>query len=330
MRFAATLLGAMLLTVELFAVGLLTVGLPTVGLLTSGCARSGDPPPPPSSAAPPAVERSETAQPAPIRVVDDAGRTVSLAGPARRVVSLAPSHTELLWAIGAGAQVVGRTPHCDHPPAAAATPSVGSLFPPDYERIIGARPDLVVMLDGSVDVRRKLHAQGLTVVIIQPRALTDIGRAMRALGRLTGREDTADEAARAFEQRLRALSRPAADGPSVFYEVGADPLYGAGPSSFVSDLIHHAGGRNALRGDAEWPRLSVEQLIAAAPQVIIVGTAARQSTLRASAPPGWATIPAMRRGAVHAVPDADHFVRPGPRVLDGLAWLRERLATAPR
>lgn len=286
-------------------------------MLALGCTRS-DPRPPDT----PTAEATT-----PITVVDDAQRTVTLARPAQRIISLAPSQTELLWAIGAGSLLVGRTPFCDYPPAASEVRSVGSLFPPDYERIIGAQPDLVVMLDGSVDARHRLEKYGLSVVVVQPRTLGEIGDAMRLLGRLTGRESPAATAAQAFEDRLGALSRPTRDGPRVFYEVGADPLYGAGPKSFIGDLIRHAGGVNALVGGAEWPQVSTEQLIAADPQVIIVGSAKRRAAIVEAAPAGWITLAAIRAGAVYAAPDTDLFARFGPRVLDGLEWLTARLAS---
>lgn len=255
-----------------------------------------------------------------IEVIDDAGRTVRLRAAPPRVLSLAPSHTELVFALGAGDRLVGRTPACDFPPAAAAVPPVGDLFPPDYERIVGAAPDLVLMLDGQVDVRRRLEGQGLTVAVVQPRTLPDVARAMRTMGRLLG-IDGEPSAAR-FEAALAAASRPvAADAPRVFYEVGSQPLFGAGPGGFVGDLIRRAGARNALSGDAQWPRVSTEQLIAGAPDLIVVGNAARRDALKQDPPPAWRALPAVKSGRVVAVPDADVFVRPGPRVLDGLRWL---------
>lgn len=275
-------------------------------------------------------DRPQPSEPAPtpaggITLTDDAGRTVRLAGPAQRVLSLAPSHTELVFALGAGERLVGRTPACDHPAAAAAVPAVGNLFPPDYERIVGAAPDLVLMLDGQVDVRRRLEGQGLTVAVVQPRGLADVADAMRTIGALLG-VDGASLAAR-FEADLAAATRSAAaDAPRVFYEVGMDPLFGAGPGGFIGDLIRRAGARNALGGEAEWPRVSTEQLIAGAPDLIVVGSAERRTRIMAEPPPGWTALPAVKRGRIAAVPDPDIFNRPGPRVLDALRWLAAEVA----
>lgn len=280
-------------------------------------------------AQPPAPAPAEPAAPEAIEIVDDAGRTVRLPRPAQRVVSLAPSHTEIVFALGAGDRLVGRTPACDFPAEAAKVPPVGNLFPPDYERIIGAAPDLVLMAGGQVDVRRRLEGQGLVVAVIQPRTLPAVADAMRTVGRLIGADGEA--AAARFEKALAAASRaPGADAPRVFFEVGADPLFGAGPKSFVSDLIARAGGRNALGGDAEWPQLTTEQLIAAAPDVIVVGNPARRDAVRADPPAGWQALPAVAAGRVIAVPDPDLVHRPGPRVLDGLRWLSGALAPAAR
>lgn len=268
-------------------------------------------------------------EPAPaIAVRDDAGRVIRLAAPPRRVVSLAPSHTEIVFALGAGDRLVGRTPACDHPPAAAAVPPVGNLFPPDYERIIGAAPELVLMLDGQVDVRRRLEGHGLAVAVIQPRTLADVAGALRTVGRLLG-VDPEPVAAR-FEAELAAASRPVGpDAPRVFYEVGSDPLFGAGPAGFVGDLIRRAGARNALSGQTEWPQVSTEQLIVGAPDLIVVGGVARQDAVRQAPPAGWAALPAVKRGRVLAVPDADLFNRPGPRVIEGLRWMAAEVAREP-
>lgn len=276
-----------------------------------------------SGAATPAAEPAATG---PVTVTDDAGRVIRLAAPARRIVSLAPSHTEIVYAIGAGDRLVGRTPACDHPPAAAAVPPVGDLFPPAWERILGADAELVLMAGGSLEVRRRLEGHGLTVAVFDPRTLPAVADAMRRIGVLAGVD--AEPAAACFEAALAAASRPAGgDAPRVFYEVGFEPLYGAGPEGFVGDLIRRAGGANAL-GRGEWPRVETEQLVAANPGVMVVGNPARRDAIRVAPPAGWAVIDAVARGQVVAVPDADLFVRPGPRVVEGLAWMRATLDAA--
>lgn len=280
-----------------------------MGLLLGACSRG---------------ERHPTT--AAIELTDDAGRVVRLAGPARRVVSLAPSHTELVFALGAGDRLVGRTPACDFPAAAAEVPPVGNLFPPAYERIVGATPDLVLMMDGSVDVRHRLEKHGLVVAVVQPRTLADVAGSMRMVGTLLGVE--AEPVAAKFEAALAEASRPAGAGaPKVFYEIGFDPLYGAGREGFVGDLIKRAGGQSPLPG--EWPALSTEQLVAADPALIVVGNAARAEAIRAQPPAGWTAIAAVKAGRVVAVPDPDLFVRPGPRVVEGLRWLAAELGSMP-
>lgn len=282
-----------------------------LALLAPGC-RSRD-------AAPPQAPTATA-----VEIIDDAGRAVRLPAPARRIVSLAPSHTEIIFAIGAGDRLVGRTPACDFPPAALAVAPIGDLFPPAYERILGAAPDLVLMTEGSLDVRHRLEKQGLTVAVLHPRTLAEVAGAMRRIGVLAGVD--AEPVAARFEAALAAASRAVGpDAPRVFYEVGFEPLYGAGPASFVGDLIRRAGGRNAL-DEGEWPRLETEQLIAADPTVIVVGNARRRDAILADPPAGWATLRAVGDRRVIAVPDADLFVRPGPRVVDGLMWLAAEIS----
>lgn len=282
-----------------------------------GC-RSRDVAPAPTATPPTATPIAPPT--AAVEIIDDAGRAVRLPALARRIVSLAPSHTEIIFAIGAGDRLVGRTPACDFPPVAAAVAPIGDLFPPAYERILGAAPDLVLMTDGSLDVRHRLEKQGLTVAVLHPRTLAEVAGAMRRIGVLAGVD--AEPVAARFEAALAAASRPVGpDAPRVFYEVGFEPLYGAGPASFVGDLIRRAGGQNALGGEGEWPRLDTEQLIAADPTVIVVGNARRRDAILADPPAGWAALRAVRDRRVIAVPDADLFVRPGPRVVEGLVWL---------
>ncbi|MCA9538918.1 MAG: ABC transporter substrate-binding protein [Myxococcales bacterium] len=286
-------------------------GLLLLALCLAGCARSPSEPPAPAPAA--------------LSVVDDAGRTVRLPAPARRVLSLSPSTTELVFAVGAGDLLVGRTVHCDHPPAAAAVPAVGSLFPPDYERILATRPDLVLMLDGSLDVRQRLEARGLTTFVLQPPTVEAVAKALRTVGALVGRSAPAEAAAKRFKTALAAVHLPAGPGPRVYYEIASQPMVAAGPKGFVGDALRRAGARDALGIDAEWPQVTAEQVIGADPEVIITTSAeARDAILRGDRP-GFSAITAVRTRRVYAVPNADWLSRFGPRVVDGVTWLAKVL-----
>ncbi len=263
-------------------------------------------------------------------VVDDLGRRVTVPARAERVLSLAPSTTEFVFALGAGDRLVGRSDACDFPPAAAAVPSVGTLFPPSYERILATRPDLVLMIDGNADVRRRLTAHGLPVVVVQPKTLDGILDATGRLGRLLGREAAAEALVRALTARRDALvARVPAGRPRVLYEVWPDPLTSAGPATFLGDLLRVAGGRNVVPAEAgDWPRLSMERVVAADPEVVLTARADSRAAILAGDRAGWAAVTAARTGRVVAVPDPDLLVRAGPRAFDGLAWLASVLHPA--
>ncbi|HEX4627853.1 MAG TPA: helical backbone metal receptor, partial [Gemmatimonadales bacterium] len=146
-------------------------------------------------------ERPSASPSAGLTLTDDAGRVVTLAHPARRIVSLLPSFTELLFAIGAGDRLVGRTTWCDYPPAALAVPSVGDAMPPNVEAVAARHPDLVVLYHSgqNMPAANQLERLGITVVVLDLNQLTDLGPAARTLGRLTGRQGPADSLARTMD-----------------------------------------------------------------------------------------------------------------------------------
>ncbi len=269
----------------------------------------------------------------PIAVTDDLGREVTLAAPARRIVSLAPNITEILFAIGAGAQVVGVTDHCDHPPAARRIARVGGFINPSLERVVALSPDLVLATaDGNraADVER-LTSLGVTVHVIDTRRLDDVLRAIGEIARLAGRDREAGRIVASLAKRRRAVSNRRGRGrPSVLLLVGVHPLVGVGPGTFLDDLLSEAGGRNALAASpVRYPLLSPEGLLAAAPEVIVVNAMeAGDAADLAQSIPGWSDLGAVRSGRVHLLGD-DTLLRPGPRIVDGLERLAAILASPP-
>jgi iron complex transport system substrate-binding protein len=261
---------------------------------------------------------------------DDLGRRVPLAAPARRVVSLAPNITEILFAVGAGPQVVGVTDHCDHPAAATLLPRVGGFINPSLERVVALAPDLVLATaDGNraADVER-LASMGTPVFVIDPRRIDDVLRSIATIGRLTGHGEEATRLVDSLAGRRRAVAARRRDpAPSVLLLVGIHPLVGVGPGTFLDDLLREAGGRNALASSpVRYPLLSAESLLAAAPDVIVVDAVeAGDAGDLARSVPGWSDLAAVRAGSVHLLRD-DTLLRPGPRIGDGLELLAELLA----
>lgn len=260
-------------------------------------------------------------------VRDMLGRDVTLPAAPRRIVSLVPSVTEILYGLGAEELVVGVTTLCDFPPAAQQKPKVGGIVNPSLEVILGLRPDLVLATtEGNRDSTvEQLGGLGIPTYVVSPKNFAGVLESVERIGQLTGRREAAGrmvaELRRRGERILDATrGRPR---PGVLYLVWADPVVVPGRDTLITDLIRMAGGAS-VSADAriEWPRLSLEQVVARAPEVIIVATHSRahvDDALRR-----WREqkilLPAFQAGRVHTI-DGNLIHRPGPRVIDGLEAL---------
>jgi iron complex transport system substrate-binding protein len=268
-----------------------------------------------------------------IRVVDDLQRTVVLSRPAARIVSLAPSITECLFALGAGDQVKGVTDFCNYPPEARRRAHVGGMINPSIEAVVGLEPDLVLLsMEGNIrEDFRRLVSFGTPVFVSNPRTLEGIYSTLRALGRLTGREDSARHLVARLELRERAVRHAAEGKPpaGVILLVSLQPLMCAGNNTFIDELLRAAGGTNlASRARGTYPSYSRENVIEDNPDVIIVTS----DILSDGAPltamfPEWGAVEAVRKGCVFRL-DADLVSRPGPRALDALERLFHILHSA--
>jgi iron complex transport system substrate-binding protein len=283
-------------------------------------------------AAPPATVIPATQTPASITLTDSLSRTVTLAGPAQHVVSLAPSNTEILYALGAGAVVAGRDDFSDYPPQVTQVPSIGSESPHvNAEAIVALHPDLVLAAGiTSPDDVAALAKLGLTVYATSNAGnMDDIYKDILAVGKLVGAADKANALVNSMRARIAAVQSKAATvtaHPIVFYELDAtDPAkpWTAGPGSFVDQLITLAGGTNAgnIAKDA-YVQLSLEQLVTENPDIIVLGSATfgGQTPALVAARPGWQDIKAVKNHAVYTFDD-NLISRPGPRVVDGLEKL---------
>jgi iron complex transport system substrate-binding protein len=262
-----------------------------------------------------------------VAVIDDEGRTVELAQPARRIVSLAPHLTEQLFAIGAGDLIVGTTDFADFPEAAKRVPRVARAHSVDLERVSAARADLVLVWGSgfppaTVDALRRL---GVPTFVSEPRQLADIATSLERLGALTGRSPA--RAAGAFNAKLAALRDRYRDRREVrvFYQVWNDPLMTLGGRHVVSEAIALCGGRNVFADLAPIaPRVSTEAVLAADPEAIITAEpGARPSGVLAT----WQRferITAVRRNLLVTL-DADRINRHGPRIVDEIAVLCEAI-----
>jgi iron complex transport system substrate-binding protein len=256
-----------------------------------------------------------------VRVTDDYGREVVLAAPARRVVSLAPHLTELMYAAGAGARLVGALDYSDYPPEAKRLPRVGSEAEIDLEALVALQPDLVIAWPnaGSARAVERIAAIGIPVFRSEPRELEDIARTLETLGRLAGTQAAAAAAARAFRARAARIGRAYAGRTRVrvFYQVWDRPLVTVNGDHVISKVMRLCGGENVMAGlPALAPEIDRELVLQADPEVIV-----------ASGPDGarppwldeWRAFPALaavRRDNLYAI-RPELLQRHTPRLLDG-------------
>ncbi len=263
-----------------------------------------------------------------IAVTDDAGRRVTLATPAQRIVSLLPSFTELLFAIGAGDRLVGRTAWCDYPPEALAVPNVGDGMPPNVEAVAARRPDLVVLYRSgqNVSAAEQLERLGIRTVLLDLNLLEDLGPAARRLGVLTAHRPAADSLARVMDS---VVSQPPAPSTrSLAFIVWDNPPIVIGAGSYLDRLATLAGARNVFH-DISSPsaQVSIETIAARDPEFVAVLSDSTGAP-RYAARPEWQAVRAVQQRRFLLLP-GQLFGRPGPRVAQAVRELRRRLGTAP-
>ncbi|AXA74233.1 MULTISPECIES: cobalamin-binding protein [Achromobacter] len=255
-----------------------------------------------------------------VQVRDDQGRTISLAAPARRAVTLAPHATELVYAAGAGDHVIATIRGSDYPPAARQLPVIGDGTQPDPERVAAVRPDLLIAWQpgAAAPLARVMDKLGVPVFYSDPLTLAAIPDAVERMGALFGTEAQARPAAQALRARLEALAaRYAGRRPvRVFVQAGLDPIYTLNDSSIVSDALRVCGGVNVFgQAPVVAPQVSLESVLAARPEAVLAGISRPEDAARNLAAWQALGLPAARLGHVYGV-DADALYRPGPRLID--------------
>ena len=262
---------------------------------------------------------------APRTFIDDTGRKVFLANPPQRIISLAPSITEILYALGAGDSVVGVTEFCDYPPETSSKPRVGASRP-NLEAIIGLKPDLVLAMQVvRTDVFGTLEQLKIPLFIMEAKTLEDIYSHIRTLGRMLERVKEANSLATSRRQdvqvvadKIRMLPRP-----RVLYVWYGKPFITVGPGSFIHQLIELAGGENvASDAGSAYPRLSMEVVVQKDPEIIVFPAMAQEGLRDADLAPWkrWPTMTAVKTGNLHHIPWG-LMSRPGPRIVQGLVHL---------
>ena len=259
-------------------------------------------------------------------VRDMQGREIVLAAPPQRIVSLVPSATEMIYAIGGEDRLVGRTDFCDYPPAARARTSVGGMISPSLEALVALKPDLVIATNSGnrAETFQQLARLRIPVYLVGADRIADVKDVARRLGVLTGRDaavvpllDRIDRRVAAIRDAVKALGRP-----RVLYVLWPDPLIVPGRSALVTELIDIAGGDSITAADSEaYPRYSLEAAVAKAPDVIVLANhGTRSGPIAIDRWNRLTSLPALKSGRIHSV-EGNLMHRYGPRVLDGLDQL---------
>jgi iron complex transport system substrate-binding protein len=262
------------------------------------------------------------------RIVDDAGDTVAVSTPAHRIVSLIPATTELLFALGAGGSVVGRTTWCDYPAAAASVPNLGDGIAPNLEAVLASRPDLVLLYNSAQNASAadRLRQLGIPALRLNTDRLADVDRVGRLLGRLTGRAKAADSVAGVFDTALAsATAAPQDRRPRVLLLVWEQPPMTIGHGSFLSELVTRAGGANLFDDvSASAGAVSIEAVTARDPELILTTSAGPASFARR---PEWQVVRAVRERRFLPV-NGSEFNRPSPRAPQAIRELAAKLRRA--
>ncbi len=272
----------------------------------------------------------------PIVMTDGLNRTVTLDKPAQRVVSMAPSNTEILFAIGAGSQVVGRDEFSDYPADATSLPSIGGSYGEyNNEAIVNLKPDLVLASElNTAEQVQALEALGLKVYLLSnPTDLDGMYKNLEIVGKLTGHDADAAELVQSLKSRVAAVEeklKNVSEQPLVFYELDStDPNapYTAGSGTFIDTLLSMAKGRNlGDMLDGSYAQISLEELVVQSPDIILLGdyTWGGVTPEDVAKRAGWEKLSAVQNGKVYTFDD-NLVSRPGPRLVDGLEALANQL-----
>lgn len=261
-------------------------------------------------------------------VTDELGRTVSVPDHPHRIICLAPSLTDDVYALGLGADVVGITDYTKYPAEALRKPSVGLPLTPSIEAIVALHPDLVL---GSADHNRlpgtdRLRALGIPLFLVDPHGVAGIDRSLTDLGQALHRQDAAASLVRSLHQREQSVRDRVRGKPviSIFMPIWYDPIITVGRHAFISELIEIAGGRSVTDDiSQEWPQVSLEAIVARQPAGLLLVRGSRFSLSDLESRPGWNILPALRNHRIYYVDDRINL--PAPVAIDALEELAAQL-----
>jgi iron complex transport system substrate-binding protein len=258
------------------------------------------------------------------RFKDEVGRKVTVPFPPKKIISLAPNVTEILFSLGLDQEIVGVSIHCNFPEKVQSKVRVGSYISLDFEKIVSLKPDLIIATGAgnTRDMVDRLERLGFPTYVIFPKNVEDVTRSVGHLSQLVGREK---EGAEIIQEMKRRRERVVAltlglPRPRVFLQIGEAPIVTVGKNSFADDLIRLAGGDNVAGNEKEmYPRFGMEEILKRSPEVILISSMNPRGNYQKVLQEWsrWKTIPAVKNGQIYLI-DSDLIDRPSPRIIEGL------------
>lgn len=261
----------------------------------------------------------------PLKIKDDAGREIEIPSEPERIVSLAPSNTEILFALGLEEKVVGVTTYCDYPEEVKKKEKIGDFANPNIEKMVSLKADIIFAAGGiQVPVIEEAEKAGISIFVVDPKTIDSLLDVLIRVGKATGADAAANELVGDLKERVEKANEKVAKAekkPTIFYELYNEPLMTAGSGGLINDVIETAGGINiAAEIKEEYPQYSLEKLIADDPEIYVGSTGSMQSAEDVAKRPGWTKLTAINNKRV-IVLDENLITRPGPRLIDALEEL---------
>jgi len=264
-------------------------------------------------------------------VTDDTGRIVKLPQAVRRIVSLAPSSTETVYALGLQDRLVGDTDYCDYPADAAKKHKVGGAINPNMEEIAALKPDVVLVVKSlnRLETVRALEQLGISVYATDPHNVNDVLASMKKLSEVLGTEKPGNALDQKLEERLKIVREKLHGVPpkSVLFVVWTDPLQSVGKKTFIADVLDRAGATSVVESKQDWPQFSLEEAVRLQPEYLVFASShsetVRNDVEALALKPGWSAMDAVKKRKIAVVSDAIN--RPGPRIVDAVEELARQL-----
>ena len=262
------------------------------------------------------------------KVQDQLGRNIVIPTALKRIVSLAPSLTECMFALENGNKLVGVTKYSDYPPQAVQLPKVGSYVNLDLEKIVSLQPDLCLATkDGNpIKVIDRLEELGIPVYALDPRNLSTVMETINELGQLLKAQKKSSKVVQGMKKRVELIKKRVAktnSRPRVFFQIGSSPIVSVGSRTCIHELIKLAGGVNVAAGSVDYPRFSREEVLILNPDIIVINSMTRDQQILEWAKQRWSefpNLPAVKKKQIYGV-NSDYFNRAGPRLVKGLEIL---------